>query len=154
MIKIFDPKNGKYPFFIHCCPHTGPDFPYPTHTHGLSEIGMPEFLFDPLAFGADGNAGRINKAFEFFIRPENDRLFQSILSGQIVMLSSGELHPPAASEPYVYCFREVTPGFQAVIEAYGSKIGELAPPMRFIQIWVDGDDYALTDEYYLGGVTE
>jgi hypothetical protein len=152
MLKNFDPKNGMYPYIIHGCHHTGPDFPYPTHTHGLTEIGMPEFIFDPLAFGADGNASRINKAFEFFMRPENDHLFRSILSGQIVKLTSGELHPPAAAEPYVYSFREVAPDFQAVIEAYGPGISEFVPPMRFIQIWVDGDDHALTDEYYRGGV--
>ncbi|MBC2732878.1 MAG: hypothetical protein HF981_00790 [Desulfobacteraceae bacterium] len=154
MLKIFDPKNGMYPYVIHGCPLTETEFPYSTHTHGLTEIGMPEFIFDPLAFGADGNTSRINKAFEFFMRPENERLMQSILRGQIVKLSSGELYPPAASEPYVYCFREVTPDFQAVIEAYGPEISKFVPPMRFIQIWVDGDDFALTDEYYRGSEKE
>ena len=44
-------KDGKYPFMIHADPPWDDEPPYPTHTHGLTEIGMPEFIIDPLAFG-------------------------------------------------------------------------------------------------------
>ena len=37
-----------FPYIIHACPPTVDA--YPTHTHGLTEIGMPEFIVDPLAF--------------------------------------------------------------------------------------------------------
>jgi hypothetical protein len=30
----------------------------------------------------------------------------------------------------------------------------LIPKMRFIQIYVEGDDFALMDEYYRGGVID
>ena len=44
---------------------------------------------------------------------------------------------------------EIPNTFEAVKEAY--PIG-LEPDMRFIQIWIDGDDYALTGEYYRRGI--
>ena len=46
---------GNYPYMIHACPLWVKDFPYPTHTHGLYDLGLPEFIMDPLAFGGDGN---------------------------------------------------------------------------------------------------
>ncbi len=47
---------------------------FPTHTHGLTNVGMPEFIMDPLAFGGEGNAGRINAAYDFFRKTEKNSL--------------------------------------------------------------------------------
>jgi len=58
------PERGNYPYIIHADPLWDSEPLYPTHTHGLTEIGMPEFIMDPLAFGGDGNAGRINYSFD------------------------------------------------------------------------------------------
>ncbi|MFN2127932.1 MAG: hypothetical protein ACK2TU_08750, partial [Anaerolineales bacterium] len=52
----------EHPYTIHCCPLSDPDSPYPTHTHGLHDIGWPEFIMDPCAFGGEGNGKRINSA--------------------------------------------------------------------------------------------
>lgn len=146
-------KNiSRYPFIIHADP-LKESTAYPTHTHGLADVGMPEFLMDPLAFGGDGNAGRINAAYDFFRKKENEDKFKAILNGEVVKVAGRQLCPkPNNTDPYVYCFREVTPEFEAVKEAYGAGIADYFPRMQFVQIWVDGDDYALTDEYYRGGV--
>ncbi len=146
------PERGNYPYIIHADPLWDSEPLYPTHTHGLTEIGMPEFIMDPLAFGGDGNAGRINYSFDFFMNPQNNHQLQDILNGKIIKLPAAVLNPNAKSESYTYCYREVLPQFEAVILAYGYGAGYVIPRMRFIQIWVDGDDYVLTDEYYRGGV--
>jgi hypothetical protein len=153
MNKPFCPESGSYPFIIHGVPAHCREPHYPTHTHGLNDIELPEFIFDPLAFGAKGNAQRINAAFRFFMKPENDHLLQSILAGQVVKLTAVDLDPRFKGDPYTYCFREVSAEFEAVKQAYGSAIASVYPEMKFIQIWVDGDDFALEDSYYEGGVT-
>jgi len=152
MQKPYIPEQGIYPFIIHASPPWDPDPPYSTHTHGLTEIGMPEFFIDPLAFGGEGNAGRINYSFDFFMNPQNNHQLQDILKGKIVKLPTAVLNPKSKGEPYTYCYREVPPHFEAVKLAYGAGVSYVIPKMRFIQIWVDGDDFALTDEYYRGGV--
>jgi len=152
MLKTYDPKQGIYPFIIHASPPWDEDPPYPTHTHGLTEIGMPEFIIDPLAFGGEGNAGRINYSFDFFMNPQNNQQLQDILNGKIIKLPAAVLNPNAKSESYTYCYREVLPQFEAVILAYGYGVSYVIPRMRFIQIWVDGDEYVLMDAYYRDGV--
>jgi len=151
MFNAYIQKQGFYPFMVHAAPHWGDEPLYPTHTHGLTEIGMPEFLMDPLAFGGEGNCGRINYSFDFFMQPENNHLLQDILNGKVIKLPPAVLNPKAKGEPYTYCYREVPPKFEAVKLAYGSGVAYVIPRMRFIQIWVDGDDYALTDDYYRDG---
>jgi len=153
MLQSYIPEQGIYPYFIEAAPHWINEPMYPTHTHGLTEIGMPEFIMDPLSFGGAGNAGRINYSFDFFMKPDNDHLLKRIMSGEIVKLPAAVLDPNLKGEPYTYCYREVSSGFEAVKLAYGYDIARCEPEMRFIQIWVDGDDYALTDDYYRGGVT-
>ena len=150
MFNAYIHKQGIYPFIVHAAPPWDEDPPYPTHTHGLTQIGMPEFLMDPLAFGGGGNCDRINYSFDFFMDPQNNHLLQDILNGKVIKLPAADLSPNLKSEPYTYCFREVTPEFEAVKLAYGSGVAYVIPRMRFIQIWVDGDDYALTNEYYRG----
>ena len=152
MSNTYIPERGIYPYIIHADPPWDNEPLYPTHTHGLTEIGMPEFIFDPLAFGGGGNAGRINCSFDFFMTPQNNQLLQDILNGEIVKLPAAVLSPNLKSEPYTYCFREVPPKFEAVISAYGDGVADIIPRMRFIQIWVVGDDYVLMDAYYRDGV--
>jgi hypothetical protein len=48
---------------------------------------------------------------------------------------------------------EVPPTFEALNQAYLiEECGTDISGMRFVQIWVDGDDFALTNDYYRGGV--
>jgi hypothetical protein len=147
------PKRGIYPYIIHADPPWDDDPLYPTHTHGLNEIGMPEFIIDPLAFGGEGNGKRINSAYRFFKKQKNSVKLKAILNGKTIKLTGKQLDPKyMRDDPYVYCFREVTANFEAVKLAYGSGVTQAMPGIRFIQIYVEGDDYVLMDDYYRGGV--
>lgn len=150
--KLRKANKMKCPFIIHGDPLTG-ETAFPTHTHGLTEVGMPEFVMDPVAFGGEGNAQRINASYDYFIRSENAEKLEAILNGEIVKLTVKDLKPDKDyTEPYVYCYREVTPDFEAVKLAYVEDGPGIEPGMRFVQIWVEGDDFALEDDYYRGGV--
>ncbi len=151
MSKSSKKDTSKYPYYIHCCILTG-DPPFPTHTHGLYANDLPEFIFDPLAFGGGGNGNRINAAYDYFMKPKNRSLLDDVLNGKIIKLTGNKLLGKKAKDIYTYCFREVPASFAAVKEAYGSSIDSVCPGIRFVQIWVDGDDFALKDSYYAGGV--
>ncbi len=149
-------KKSKYPFLIHG--RTGTPA-FPTHTHGLTEIGWPEFFIDPFAFGPRGNAARINRAYDFFKRPDNLDALRSILEGKTVKVTGKDLglqeDPVDLRDLHVYCFREASPTFEGVRRAYpteeGIDLSQLG--MRFVQIYVEEDeDFALNPDYYKGGV--
>ena len=146
-------RRKKRPYIIHGCKGM-PAFP--THTHGLADVGMPEFLIDPLAFGPEGNGQRINAVYDFLVIPRNKYKLEAIKSGQILKLTMHDMHPKKiekGSEPYVYCLRRVTPDFEAVKQAYCIVQPEdIDPNAWYVQIYVEGDNFALTDEYYRGGV--
>lgn len=140
------------PFDIHACVQKGTNL-FCAHTHGLSEIGLADFLMDPLAFDASGICLRIDLSVHFFRKPENVHLLNDVLAGKIVKLSMSDLEPSLGdAERYVYCYRLVDSDFEAVKQAYLTNGRPLPPGMRVIQIWVEGDDFALTNEYYAGGV--
>ena len=65
---MFDSKqiqnNSRYPFIIHADP-LKEDTAFPTHTHGPTEVGMPEFIMDPLSFGGEGNVNLINRSYRY-----------------------------------------------------------------------------------------
>ena len=141
------PKDSEFPFTIVADPLLE-DTAFPTHTHGLTEIGMPEFIMDPLSFGGEGNAGLINASYRYFKNNPND--LQAILGGQVLKYPINIIAQGWRDAPiYTICFRLVPDTFEAVKLAYSAGVH---PGMKFIQIWIDGDDYALTDEYYRGGV--
>jgi hypothetical protein len=143
------PKRTKeLPFIIHADPLLE-ETAYPTHTHGLCNLGWPEFLIDPLSFGGEGNASRINNSYLYFQKHMNE--LQAILSGQIIKIPVNVIEPKWQNAPiYSLCYREAAATFEGVKIAY---LNSIEPGMRFVQIWVDGDFFALTDEYYRGGVT-
>jgi hypothetical protein len=145
-------KIGRYPFIIHADP-LKERTAYPTHTHGLYDIGMPEFVMDPVAFGGKGNGGRINCSYDYFKKPKNKAKLKSILNGKTLKLPGKQLcQKHLRNDPYTYCFREVSPEFEAVKLAYPGDIAAECPGIRLIQIYVEGDDYVLLDDYYRGGV--
>ena len=145
-------KTEVRPFIIEACA-TMPAFP--THTHGMTELGMPEFLMDLLSFGGDGTGSRINASYNYFSRPENKGKLETIKNGETVKLTMQDLAPGKdGSDPYVYCYRRVYPEFEMVKQAYVIESPEdVDPNMWFVQIYVEGDDFALTDDYYKGGIT-
>ena len=124
---------------------------FPTHTHHLTEMGMPEFIFDPLAFGAKGNANRMIDAYKYLSKSENADQLEDIRCGLTIQLTANDLVPEFTGEhSYIYCLRKVFPDFEGVKLAYYPD--ELDPEMWFVQIYVEGDDYVLTDAYYRGGI--
>ena len=146
------PRKEKLPFIIHADPLKELTA-FPTHTHGLREINMPEMFIDPVSFGPNGNASIINHAYEYFRRPKNQGKLKAILEGEIIKLESKELSLGRMGN-YTFCFREVSPDFEGAKLSYSSLHdleGNIAG-FRIVQIWVEGDDFALEDDYYVGGV--
>ena len=153
--KLHRKKKDKYPFTLHACPLSDKS-QFPTHTHGLAKLGMPEFIMDPLSLGPYGNAARIYAAYDYFSKAENADKLAAILDGKTVRLTRKDLRPDSPGKgPYTYCFRAVSADFEGVKLAYpyGDNLGDNIANAHFIQIYVEGDTYALTDEYYKGGVT-
>jgi hypothetical protein len=146
-------RNG-HPFIIHASEEPAA---FPTHTHFITElgIGMPEFIMDPLAFGPKGNSRRINAVYDYLRRVTNQPLIESMKNGEILRIDAKDLLR-GSDEEYTYRIRRVPPTFEAVKQAYVLKSKEdilnMPNDIWFAQIYVEGDDFALTDEYYKGGV--
>ncbi len=94
---------GKYPFKIHA-DSLKEAASFPTHTHGLTKIGMPEFIIDPLAFGGKGNAGLINASYRYFKKNKKD--LQDVLNKKTIKLPVNTISPKWKDAPiYTVCFR-------------------------------------------------
>jgi hypothetical protein len=144
-------KSEGLPYIIHACCHAYNSFP--THTHGLTEIELPEFIVDPLAFGPQGNARLINASYRYLSMPENAEILNSIMSGENITINSNTLDP-SYDGTHNFCFRRVGIDFEGVKQAYdGLDLGKIEDVISFIQIYIEGDDFALDDDYYKDGVT-
>jgi hypothetical protein len=143
--------QGEVPFIIHVADRQ-PLFP--THTHGMKELGMPEFIMDPLSFGSYGTADRIYTSYKYFERLENQGKLDAIKNGDTLKLTARDLIThKQINDSYVYCYRRVNPEFEAIKLAYiDCDLEAIDPGMWFVQIYVEGDDYVLTDMYYKGGI--
>lgn len=148
----FKQKFGRRPFFIHA-DALQENTAFPTHTHGLNDIGWPEFMIDPLAFGSHGNADRINAAFDCFNKARGKKFLNRIMKGKTFEIFANQLHKKWKGAPnYKLCFRRVPNTFEAVKLAYDPNNEGVDPDLVVVQIYVKGDDFALTDDYYKGGV--
>jgi len=134
------------PFHMHGDSNNG----YPTHTHGLDKIGFPEIMIDPRAFGISGNGGAITDVWNFLKKPQNAPKLEMIKNGGTVKVSTKEFSPKESDGvSYTLCLRKVTGDFEGVKMAY---LGDTPDDAWLIQIYVEGDDFALTDEYYLNDI--
>jgi hypothetical protein len=107
---------------------------------------MPEIIMDPRAFGAEGNCKRINLIYEYLNKLENTSKLKDVKEGKTIKLTMKDLmNDYDEEEEYIYCLRKVPIDFEAVKLAY---LNDIKPGMWFMQIYVEGDDFALTDKYY------
>lgn len=151
-VVITRPKD---PVLVHGWRMNNKTSPYPTHTHGYVLKGWPEFFMDPLAFGAEGNSARIGAIQEYLYK--NRHLLDAVLNGQIVKVTDRDLWPKEKhhSPEYTYCLREVSRDFEGAKMAYPPEEDRDYPEgvkLRIVQIWVDGDDFVIGDDYYRGGI--
>ena len=95
----------------------------------------------------------INAVYKYFKKPKNQKKLQDILNGEVVELTGKQLVPKAkANEAYIFCFRLAPHDFEGLKQAYDVTGSGIDQDMKFVQIWVKGDDFALMDEYYQGGI--
>jgi hypothetical protein len=114
------PTDSEFPFTIEADPLLE-DTAFPTHTHGLTEIGMPEFIMDPCSFGGEGNAGLINAAYRYFRNNTGD--LQAVLDGEILKYPINFITIGWGDAPnYTICFRRVYETFGAVKLVYPAGI--------------------------------
>ena len=145
-------KTSRYPFIIHGAP-TIPGETYPTHTHHLNDNGWPEFMIDPMVFGPEGNALRINAAYMYFKNPNRKKKLRRIMKGEVIELTEKQLLENKDGSPSrVICFRRVPDDFEGAKLAYPNWDG-VNLNKGIIQLYVKGDEFVLTDEYYANGVT-
>lgn len=138
-------KESDVPFIVHNDIMFGQRSVFPTHTHGLTKVGFPEMFIDPLAFGEHGNTNLIKTIYST-LKLEDKKYLDSLLHGEILMFQ----HPDKGR----ICVREVSKNFEGVKCAYKHDLddNEILENSKFLQIWVDGDDYVLIDSYYINGV--
>ena len=118
---------------------------YPTHTHGLWNVGLPELFINATAFGPRDNAAVLNVVFEYLATHEDD--FYRVRRGEYVEFSPWE--------GTVLCIRSVQAMFAGVQKAYNLEIEAdrvLALSIElirmFAQVYVKGDYHVLEDSYY------
>ena len=130
--KMLAKMNTDLPYIIHGCVPSDQGI-FPTHTHGAEN----EFLINHKCFGPKGNGAMINLVHKYLEENPDER--EKVMDGEIREFS-------LEGSNLVLCFRKVNSDFapvQIAYEGFGLD-GE-----EFIQIYVKGDDFALTDEYYL-----
>ena len=141
-------KNNKFPYIIHASSDAQKLFP--THTHGLSDIDMPELLIDPLAILGPDCGMMINDIYLYLSNPKNSEALNSILNGETVTINSKDLCSCWSGFQNM-CFRKVSSEFEAVKLAYQEVKQSTMQKMQFIQIYIEGEEFVLDDDYYKDG---
>lgn len=154
--KINKLKSGKYPFIIHNIKATMKSgLAIPAHTHGLNLIKWPEFMIDPFCFGKQMNPIIILATYKYFKKPGRKKILQKILKGETFELPDYKLveQSDCQEDDLTICFRLAPNTFEGVKSAYDVNGLGVDPDLVVVQIYVKGDDFALTDEYYKDGIT-
>jgi hypothetical protein len=124
------------------------------YTHGLNFKGWPELMIDPVCFTPEGNGYFILDVYDYFKRPRRKKVLHLIMKGKIIEIPINKIDKKWEGAPnYNICFRLVPNTFEAVKLAYDPNGTGVDPDLVVVQIYVKGDDFALTDGYYKGGVT-
>jgi hypothetical protein len=128
-------KKKELTHIIHGCPHSS----YPTHTHGLEKIGLPELFINGKAFGTLNNASCLNLTVEYLNLYDSER--EKIINKKYIEIKIFE------DVNYIMCLRAVNNKFKGVTTAYYDE--DLSCKTGFYQLYVKGDFHVLNDRYFI-----
>lgn len=137
-------KRGEIPKTMPFIIHGNPHHLFPTHTHGLASIGLPEMFIHSKAFGVISN-GNITNADII----NNIFIYLSLNSSEWDKVTNREDIETQLTKDLdlIFCIRSVDVHFSAVRMAYGEH--DLSSPTGFSQIYVKGEDHVLDAQYFL-----
>jgi len=120
--------------------HGDPSNLYPTHTHGLARVDLPEMFINGSCFGNMGNARVINSLVRYLYLNEEE--WDKCVNGEDMEIQLVPKEPD-----FILCIRKVERNFAGVTTAYYHD--DLKCKTGFRQIYVKGDDHVLTDDFFL-----
>lgn len=131
-----DPNDP--PHMIHGDKIGGVKQAYPTHTHGLASVGMPELFINANAFGPVDNAKIINVIVAMIAT--YDKLLGKIQAKEELELTIAPLGD------FRFMIRSVPNHHLGVMSAYPTEEQRLG--IEFAQLYVKGDDHVLEEDYF------
>ena len=111
-------------------------------------------MIDPFCYSPQLNAETINAAYDYFRKPRRKKLLNKIVNGMTIEILVSQLFKgrDLTGQDYPICFRLAPITFEGVKSAYDHGEG-VDPGLVVVQIYVKGDAFALTDEYYRDGIS-
>jgi len=127
------------PFII----HGNPFHKFPTHTHGLCMVGLPEIFIHSRAFGLENNefmnnGDIINMAFIFLC--QNNSEWDKVAQRELIDI-------PLGKDGFTLCLRPVDISFAGVTTSY--SVSDRDCPTGFSQLYVKGEEHPLDDKYFI-----
>jgi len=133
--------NRNLPYMIHGDTNKNQLNAYPTHTHGLNTVNLPEMFINAAAFGPKDNSRIINMVAIALIL--NKEYYNEFMEKTFIEMKTGMF---SKEDDMIICLRKVEPNFLGVVKCeYGNINKSLT---GFAQIWVKGDNHVLVDDYF------
>lgn len=129
-----DPNN--LPHMIHADTQGAQLRSFPTHTHGLNGITLPEIFINATCFGPMNNARVIN--FVVATIASDDDLISKIHAKEEIEIE--------LDETMTLVLRPVSNTHMGVLAAYPPE--EQRKELDFAQLYVKGDDHVLDETYF------
>ena len=126
------------PFQIHGDINMASKEAYPTHTHGLVTVDLPDIFINASAFGPVDNAKMINIVASGLILDKNH--YAEFLEKSILELKTG-----VYEDDIIMCLRKVENNFLGVTRAYNNDEPSI---FGYAQLYVQGDSHVLVDDFY------
>ena len=130
-------------YILHPVPPTSSKCP--THTRGMAEHGIPEFIIGRNVFGP-GNMLLIAEACNYLAKPENAEILELILAGETVTINSKSLDLDGYGGVSNFFFRMVDADYKAVKIAYEDLDTETLAQMQFVEIYIEEEGFDLEDD--------
>jgi hypothetical protein len=131
-----DPNN--FPHQIHADVVGAQIRAFPTHTHGLNEIGIPELFINATCFGPENNARAINYIVSEIAK--DDAIIEKLKNKEEVEFELGD------ENDMRLMIRPVENTHMGVVAAYPTE--EQRDGIEVAQLYVKGDDHVLAEEYF------
>jgi len=129
-----DYLNG-CPLSIHVSPADASSV-YPTHSHGLNYIGLPELVIAATEYGPEFNSNRLLAIYASLANPQNEAKLSILVNGATIEFTTRDLLPDKEVPDevnYLYMMKKVPATADIVVEAYGELVDS---GIEYAHTWV------------------